>query len=667
MSTQVKHRRGSNAEIIAGTPAVAELWFNTSDNSFHAGDGVKLGGHKIAKVSTIETLTTVAEIASGIFNLAGTRLKLTDRADAIFKVVSGGSPDGYGVLDAGNGNTAEIIIEGSIYNIIHFGAVDAAPDNTGPMQATATAAGVGGGIYYEPVGLWIHGQIDIKDSTIMMGCGFESRDQRLSDFSNPVVTQVGYRFFGIQGIAPYPPEENVKNITCYQINFLGTVETDGFQEFKHLMMMQGATNVDIQTCWFTGWQGDAIVIRSGNFTAAAQNLNVKIKDTVFDGINNDNRNAISITDVYGMTIRDNKFKNCTRSDMPGAIDIEPNTLDTYVVLNDIYIGHNNFNNIGGNVACVGMTMPIATEAFDDEPPRNMTVEHNVMDGVFTGWRFSQVQNFPVIESFTPLNVKVFNNTVTDATERPFWMFGIRGLKSSFNHYERCAKAGAIGWLNPATQGCDNIKLHNDTFRHCGTTDGSAIALYTASNISLKELTFDNVGVTGGGFGVPITFADGVNSKIKVENSDIINNEGLTTGVFSIVGGATITPGNNTLKGNDFLGFDTSAFPADFTDFGETSFETGITALAGGQAGAAQLTSAMNVVSGGAAFDSVKLPTATGDAREITISNTTAGSIQVYPFSGDNLGKGLNAPESLATGTSRTYKTYDNNNWIRTTS
>lgn len=46
MATQVKHRRGTNAEIMTGTPAIGELWFNTTDNTIHMGDGVKAGGHK---------------------------------------------------------------------------------------------------------------------------------------------------------------------------------------------------------------------------------------------------------------------------------------------------------------------------------------------------------------------------------------------------------------------------------------------------------------------------------------------------------------------------------------------------------------------------------------------------------------------------------------------
>tara|TARA_R110002033_G_scaffold64766_2_gene115660 strand:+ start:2974 stop:5289 length:2316 start_codon:yes stop_codon:yes gene_type:complete len=663
----------------------------------------------------------------------GKRLYVKD-IKASYIVTSSATTEPQGSPNLTGGGHARLQIIGCIHNITHYGAIDGAPDNTTAMQAAATQAGLLGGIYFIPVGLWIHGQIDMDSSTIMMGCGYESRDQRLSDPTNPVESQVGYRMFNSEiNPAPFPVSDNIKNLTCFQIQFLGTVVADGFKEFKHLIMCQGVTNLYINKCWFTGFQGDGLVVRSGDFTAAAQNLNVIVTETVFDGVNNNNRNAISINDVYGMTIRDNKFENCTRNGsptyingdpydimdpnqgppQPGAIDIEPNTADTYVILNDIYIGHNNCRNIRGNVAAIGMTMPIDSGDFDTHPPRNIIVEHNHMDGVNTGWRFSQVQNSFVTPALEPLNVKVMFNSVRNATVRPFWVFGVRGLTTMHNHYENCAEAGAIGWI-AAEENCDNITMIRDTYRHCGTTTGNAISVYTGSNIKILSPTFDNIGASGGGFGVPINFASGVNKKIKIEDVITINNEGLTTGAisfsntsagsftvgvsykiltvgttdFTLIGAISNTVGvtfvatgsgsgsgaassyvevgGNTAIRNDFAGFDASAFPADLTEFGETSFETDIVALSGGQGEAYQLTSAMNVCSGGVSFDSVKLPTATGNARIITISNTNAFSIQVYPFAGDSLGKGTNIPETLAQETSRSYKTFNNNNWIRIT-
>lgn len=58
MATQVKHRRGTNAEILAAVPAIGELWYNTTDNTIHMGDGVTEGGHKHININTISDYAT---------------------------------------------------------------------------------------------------------------------------------------------------------------------------------------------------------------------------------------------------------------------------------------------------------------------------------------------------------------------------------------------------------------------------------------------------------------------------------------------------------------------------------------------------------------------------------------------------------------------------------
>jgi hypothetical protein len=66
--------------------------------------------------------TTVAEIGSGVFSV-GDILEITDRANAQFDVVSGGTADGYSILDAGNGNTAVYSVSSDGVNLLAIGAV----------------------------------------------------------------------------------------------------------------------------------------------------------------------------------------------------------------------------------------------------------------------------------------------------------------------------------------------------------------------------------------------------------------------------------------------------------------------------------------------------------------------------------------------------------------
>lgn len=51
---------------------------------------------------------TIAEINSGLFTATGTTLVVVDRDGETFELKVGGAPNGYDIIDAGNGNTAEI-------------------------------------------------------------------------------------------------------------------------------------------------------------------------------------------------------------------------------------------------------------------------------------------------------------------------------------------------------------------------------------------------------------------------------------------------------------------------------------------------------------------------------------------------------------------------------
>ncbi|WP_287205396.1 hypothetical protein, partial [Pseudoalteromonas sp.] len=227
-----------------------------------------------------------------------------------------------------------------------------------------------------------------------------------------------------------------------------------------------------------------------------------------------------------------------------------------------------------------------------------------------------------------------------------------------NTWEDCALQGYIGWLiGLPNRGCNSIKV-SDTFKHVG--GGVALTIYNSDRIDLLENTFDNCGAPGGGFGIPIDIGTGVSSRIRINRNTYINNEGLMTSAVSTSG--TLTPGNNELIGNDFAGL-SAGFLAETTDSGENTVDNSVIATAGGQATATQLSNAMNIVVTAAAFDSIKLPTSEGTARQISISNRAGVTIQIYPFSGDNLGNGTNSPISLVTGGSLSFKSFSINDWM----
>jgi len=93
---------------------------------------------------------------------------------------------------------------------------------------------------------------------------------------------------------------------------------------------------------------------------------------------------------------------------------------------------------------------------------------------------------------------------------------------------------------------------------------------------------------------------------------------------------------------------------------------GLTADAGAAQGGTLLTSSFNQVSTVVTIgDSVTLPSASA-GNKVTIINTAANSLNVFPGSGDNLGQGVDAAAALSGGVNITYFAYDATNWVSLT-
>ncbi|MGE8556261.1 MAG: glycosyl hydrolase family 28-related protein [Chryseobacterium jejuense] len=120
-------------------------------------------------------------------------------------------------------------------------------------------------------------------------------------------------------------------------------------ELSHHIAAHGVSDFTVENCTFTGFFGDGIAICRGLFEGGyrnAYNKNVTIKNCKFDGVNQYNRQAISIYYCDRFIIDNCDFYRTTGNGMPGAIDIEsddPNlTITTNGLITNCY-----FNDIGG--------------------------------------------------------------------------------------------------------------------------------------------------------------------------------------------------------------------------------------------------------------------------------------------------------------------------------
>ena len=441
------------------------------------------------------------------------------------------------------------MIEGAAVNVKDYGAVgDGVTDDTAAIQAAVNVASASGLTLFIPASTgYVISGVNIGSNTVIEGEGYGSKLIFKSGTGSPI------RMLAINGFTGLLKE----NISIRNVHMAGSVVADGFDEFRPLLYMFGVKNVIVENCWFIGFQGDGIGIVHTSSTEP--NENITIQNCVFDGVNKDNRNGISVIGCDKLTIDNNIFKNITRSNMPGAIDIEPNTGYTFVKLNAVTVSNNRFDNIGGNVGAMAMFLPVPSEDFT-EHPKNITIENNTFSDVFRGIHCTQIQTANVDDSDPFINLTILNNKVDTASDRGFWLYGLNGVTMEGNSFYNCANGNRIGWSD-THRGCNNVLLRNNTFEENGTSDGYAIQSYQSNRVHFYENTFIDCGKSDGSFGVCINFVTADANNIRLFDNTIINPSSRTTSAFNKIGSITVNYEANMLQMNSLAGLIDSATSA----------------------------------------------------------------------------------------------------------
>lgn len=338
----------------------------------------------------------------------------------------------------------------------------------------------------------------------------------------------GYRFcFSINPNSEGTPnpKDNKHDITITNIQFRGSVDEDGFAEGIHLLNINAATNVVISKCSFVGWRGDAIYLGSSNVAKTERhNRNITISECSFDGLNNDNRNAISIIDGNEVVITKSSFTNCTRGNMPGAIDLEPDIENSFGIIRNIYITDNDFKNIGGFGGVVSVVLLLGQTDLTT-PSENIVISNNTID--LTGRRAEtdgiflyQIQE---VRDATPANrITVSGNSVRN-TRRPFKISGMKGVVFNNNTFQLSSHAGLVASTMPISskdkEKCQYIEFRDNTFSDLGSADGVGIAvLNDVYHLTFIGNTFDNIGFPHGTSGKAISFQNGATAWVRIENN-----------------------------------------------------------------------------------------------------------------------------------------------------
>lgn len=371
---------------------------------------------------------------------------------------------------------------------------------------------------------------------------------------------------------------NISNITFEYLKFEAITKI--FAQWTHLVFLNGVSDITFTRCKFTGFRGDGVYLGSGESTQERHNENIHFDKCVFDGVNKQNRNGISIIDGDGIYIDRCQFRNCTQPNMPGAIDIEPNA-NAFAIIKNIQIRKCKFKNIGGNTGAIGMFLPLSQSQLTT-PAENIIVEGNVIDtttdseGAFS---FKQVQTSPIDDNSIGLNIKVMNNKAKNIAGGSFGLTGIKNIIFSKNAFDNVSKSASVGYTGTNDK-CVHVKIKDNTFKKCGTVDGKGVAVFTADRVDVLRNTFDDCGTTGFTSGYGLDFHNGTSSSVRVIGNDFISPTGVMSVAIQKETGHTFTPSGNIDQQNSYNGL-TNAFVANLKNpyistEGTATFNTGVT-------------------------------------------------------------------------------------------
>ena len=466
-------------------------------------------------------------------------------------------------LQAGSGaveRTAQSKMRDTV-SVKDFGAVgDGVTDDTAAFNAAVAASSA----VYVPSGTYIVDVVNLAANTFIFGDGAATILKQKSTFVGGSTGSL-YANSGSAG-------STLDNITIRDLRIEGTnISVPVFSEFKHLISLNGVKNALVENVDIIGFQGDGIYIGSGVVGGDERhNTNVTVKNCFFDGINKENRNGLSVIDCNGILIEGNYFTRCSKSTMPGAIDIEPDT-GVFHVIQDIKIIDNKFYDIGGNVGAIGVFLPSAT-GFTTAP-NGFLIQGNYLDTVINGIYVLRGIAGGATETTAQLRLNILGNTVSNSY-RPFVIGNVNGGNIADNIFVNSTTQAQINENVVGSYRSYDINLQNNIFKFCASSGDSAIEVTNGTRINFEGNTFNDCGSGLAGQSNAINFVNGTSSYINIINNTFVTPTGKTLVAVAKDLAATLVPNTNTYVNNK----NPNNLPVSFTSYYNDEYETSYTPI-----------------------------------------------------------------------------------------
>lgn len=398
---------------------------------------------------------------------------------------------------------------------------------------TALSSLADGGQLNLTAGTYFIDEGNLKSNTVIHGRGY------------PVIksdTQILAHDSGSSNVT-----NNLKNVTFEYVVFEAITKT--FLEFAHAISLNGASEITFKNCIFKGFRGDGVYLGSGAVAGSERhNENIHFENCIFDGVENQNRNAISVIDVDGLTIERCIFKNVTAPNMPGAIDIEPNSYN-FAVIRNIVIRKNKFKNIGGNTGAISLFFPLGQSQLLN-PVRNITIANNSIEstkdtqsGIFA----RQLNTADITTQTAEMNLKIVDNSVSGANNFGIFLTGIRGVEVKDNTFFNNKNGLLLGSTTVGSKLIDLDIKDNKFKKHASGGIAGGVILYGCERVDIENNLFDDV------LGSSIVFMDGTSSYVTLDKNTFTSPTGSTVLAVEKKSGHTFTKATNLKKDNVYIG------------------------------------------------------------------------------------------------------------------
>jgi len=421
-----------------------------------------------------------------------------------------------------------------VLNVKDFQAAgDGQADDTAAFaRALSKLAEKGGGTLLIPSGTYVVAELNAGSGTVIKGMGSPLPVLLKRRDAKSILEISSGRLEDVRGV--------LHDITIEYVTLRGRSVEEGFSEHTHNINVSGVTRLFVQNVRIEGFQGDGIYLGRGRQQNGqiAHNSDVRVADNSFEGVNNENRNGVSLIDCSQCVLEHNVFTHVSRPSMPGAIDIEPNERDE--IVRDVMIRDNAITGNNGGVGSISVVL-----YYKDflTMPGHITIENNrIQDskhGITILW-----QGGAATKQTPPLEMIIRHNFLKEV-DGPLQLDGIAGVTVDDNDFSGSRSEVMVGY----GLGASSLHFIKNRFERIGSNSTQGITLCgPLTDLVFEKNSFIDLG-SGRQQGSAIYFARGAATNVSFTGNTFSSPSRVTQNAIRTANGVSLRRETNTWKGN----------------------------------------------------------------------------------------------------------------------